>query len=472
MDALILFALGGLCVCITAAILFCPLISFRVYTRQIVVLGDAACVHDLLEKRSNIYSDRPRSPMYYDVCDRGKAIFNISSLDNRHRQYRKLLNSGLSARATQEYWPLIQSELDILLQGCVKSPRDYEKHIRRNAAAVIMKMAYGYTVSENDPFIEVAEEASKISGLATAPGKWLVDSYPIMRFIPSFLPGAGWKRQGEAWKQRLISLSGVPHEWVKTQMAKGDFIESFTSRNLRPNGIDMVDAEQEDIIKWCAGGLYAGAGDTTVSALLSFMMLMALHPRVQARAQAELDALVGRDETLHPSALNKLQYLSAVMKEVLRFAPVANLALPHSVTQDDDYMGYRIPKDTTIMANVWAIMHDPNLYPNPHSFDPERFIIRKSSADHFLRQPDPRTYAFGFGRRVCPGVIFEGEQGRKYATVIGRIVESVQSGLEEVHAGETDGDEVRFMRIRTKRHELMITPDDRFLLAVLHDPAP
>ncbi|KAF9464156.1 hypothetical protein BDZ94DRAFT_1257141 [Collybia nuda] len=69
------------------------------------------------------------------------------------------------------------------------------------------------------------------------------------------------------------------------------------------------------------------------------------------------------------------------------------------------------------------------------------------------------------------GVIFEGEQGRKYASVIGRIVESVQGGLEEVHAGEIDGDEVRFLRIRTKRHELMISPDDRYLLAVLHDPA-
>ncbi|KAG6917489.1 hypothetical protein DXG01_002352 [Tephrocybe rancida] len=69
------------------------------------------------------------------------------------------------------------------------------------------------------------------------------------------------------------------------------------------------------------------------------------------------------------------------------------------------------------------------------------------------------------------GVVFEGEQGRKYATAIGRIVESVQGGLEEVHAGETDGDEVRFMRIRTKRHELMISPNDQYLLAVLHDPA-
>ncbi|KDR73020.1 hypothetical protein GALMADRAFT_72996 [Galerina marginata CBS 339.88] len=61
------------------------------------------------------------------------------------------------------------------------------------------------------------------------------------------------------------------------------------------------------------------------------------------------------------------------------------------------------------------------------------------------------------------GVVFEGEQGKRYAAVVARIVESVQAGLEE--------DEVRFMRIRTKRHEIMISPDDRYLLAVLHDPA-
>ncbi|KAF8902391.1 hypothetical protein CPB84DRAFT_1678823 [Gymnopilus junonius] len=78
------------------------------------------------------------------------------------------------------------------------------------------------------------------------------------------------------------------------------------------------------------------------------------------------------------------------------------------------------------------------------------------------------------------GVIFEGEQGKRYAAVVARIVESVQAGLEEVRADdglsgaagvEADTDEVRFMRIRTKRHEIMISPDDRYLLAVLHDPA-
>ncbi|KXN81930.1 hypothetical protein AN958_03396, partial [Leucoagaricus sp. SymC.cos] len=91
------------------------------------------------------------------------------------------------------------------------------------------------------------------------------------------------------------------------------------------------------------------------------------------------------------------------------------------------------------------------------------------------------------------GVVFEGEKGRKYAGVIAKIVESVQAGLEEVNGSSVDDssetvcccsleimdcltlisfvkDEVRFMRIRTKRHEIMISPDERYLLAVLHDP--
>ncbi|KAI0777821.1 hypothetical protein BD413DRAFT_610116 [Trametes elegans] len=69
------------------------------------------------------------------------------------------------------------------------------------------------------------------------------------------------------------------------------------------------------------------------------------------------------------------------------------------------------------------------------------------------------------------GVVFEGEQGKKYASAIARIVQSVQTGLEDVSGGHNEGDDIRFMRIRTKRHEIMISPDERYLLAVLHDPA-
>ncbi|CAK5270443.1 unnamed protein product [Mycena citricolor] len=70
------------------------------------------------------------------------------------------------------------------------------------------------------------------------------------------------------------------------------------------------------------------------------------------------------------------------------------------------------------------------------------------------------------------GSVFDGEQGRRYASAIGRIVESVSTGLEEVHgSADADPEDLRFLRIRTKRHEILISPDDRYLLAVLHDPS-
>jgi hypothetical protein len=53
------------------------------------------------------------------------------------------------------------------------------KRLYSNATAIIMKVAYGYTVGPDDPFIKVAEESSKISGWATTPGRWLVDYYPV-----------------------------------------------------------------------------------------------------------------------------------------------------------------------------------------------------------------------------------------------------------------------------------------------------
>ncbi|KZO91990.1 hypothetical protein CALVIDRAFT_488189, partial [Calocera viscosa TUFC12733] len=66
------------------------------------------------------------------------------------------------------------------------------------------------------------------------------------------------------------------------------------------------------------------------------------------------------------------------------------------------------------------------------------------------------------------GPMFDGEEGRKYARVIGRVVRVVREGVQEV--GE--GDELRFVRVRTRRHELMITPavDERYILVVLQDP--
>lgn len=79
------------------------------------------------------------------------------------------------------------------------------------------------------------------------------------------------------------------------------------------------------------------------------------------------------------------------------------MGLAHFATETDEYRGYRIPKGTAILPNVWGILHDPNIYPDPLTFDPTRFMDRKKNALQGINElPDA---AFGFGRR-CVFITF------------------------------------------------------------------
>lgn len=108
------------------------LLFFRVYNRQTIILNNANAVRDLFERRANIYSDRPRSWMFHEICGRKNTVFNISSLNARHKQYRRILQSGLGSQATQDYWPLLDEAIADLLDGLSTSPEKYERHIRRS----------------------------------------------------------------------------------------------------------------------------------------------------------------------------------------------------------------------------------------------------------------------------------------------------------------------------------------------------
>lgn len=78
------------------------------------------------------------------------------------------------------------------------------------------------------------------------------------------------------------------------------------------------------------------------------------------------------------------------------------LGLPHRVTQDDVYNGRLIPKGSLVFANIWAMLRDPEVFPDPERFDPERYLEKVD--EETARRRDPRVLVFGFGRRRCPGV--------------------------------------------------------------------
>ena len=126
---------------------------------------------------------------------------------------------------------------------------------------------------------------------------------------------------------------------------------------------------------------------------------MVLHPTEQKKAQAELDAVVGTDRLPEFSDEDSLPYVTAVLKETLRWLPVAPQAIAHCTNADDEYNGYFIPKGTTVIGNSWAILHDEERYPEPFKYVPERFLKDGKINPQVL---DPEVAAFGFGRRFVP----------------------------------------------------------------------
>ena len=92
---------------------------------------------------------------------------------------------------------------------------------------------------------------------------------------------------------------------------------------------------------------------------------MAQNPEIQLRAQMEIDEVIGRDRLPNTEDLKDLPFVQAVISEVLRWHPVAPIGLPHRATKDVHYNGYIIPKDATLIANLWyAVIHLLKLKPS------------------------------------------------------------------------------------------------------------
>jgi len=128
---------------------------------------------------------------------------------------------------------------------------------------------------------------------------------------------------------------------------------------------------------------------------------MVLHPEVQKNAHAELDRVVGPDRLPAFEDRASLPYIEAIVSELLRWHVATPLGGPRYIYVDDEYQGYRIPKQTFILGNAWAILHDPVQYPDPDKFIPERFLSEDGTYNRSVQDPD--IACFGFGRRICPG---------------------------------------------------------------------
>ncbi|KZT34819.1 cytochrome P450 [Sistotremastrum suecicum HHB10207 ss-3] len=380
-----------------------PVFSFRSHRLNIVVLNSAKAVHDLLDIRAKIYSDRPYSAII-ELTNQNKPIGRISSQDARFATSRRMAHEELGQKGTLRHLPALERHVKLLLKSLMSDPKHFRQHLRLCQSKSIMMAIYGYPVeSDDDPYITIHGNWFKaLNSPFLRTGAWFIDSYPILRYLPTWMLGAESHNFITERRASNGQMMNVPFEWTKSEIRAGRSYPSFVANQLSQ---DNVNPDHEESIKYVVGAMHMSGVDTVLSAMLTFLLMMMLNPEIQKRAQEEVDSVVGSDRLPQLPDRGKLPYVGALIQEVLRFHPPAPLAVTHAVTQDDYYEDMFIQKGSTIVPNVWAVTHDESTYPEPMKFDPMRYLD-KSDQDVKSAQPDPRNFVFGFGRRVCAGMYF------------------------------------------------------------------
>lgn len=150
--------------------------------------------------------------------------------------------------------------------------------------------------------------------------------------------------------------------------------------------------------------MFAAGTDTTTSTVEWGIAELIRHPKILAQVQQELDSVVGRDRLVSELDLPRLTYFQAVIKETFRLHPPTPLSLPRIAAQSCEINGYHIPKDTTLLVNIWAISRDPNEWTDPLEFLPERFLPGGEKHNVDVKGSDFELIPFGAGRRICAGL--------------------------------------------------------------------
>ena len=134
-------------------------------------------------------------------------------------------------------------------------------------------------------------------------------------------------------------------------------------------------------------------------------LAMLAYPETQARAQTELDAVVGRTRLPTFADYAHLPYIRAMVKELLRWRPIAPIIEPHRTTEDDWYEGMFIPKGTICYANVWHMNRDPEIFgKNTEDFEPARYLDASGGiAPGMSELKKEGHFSYGFGARNCVG---------------------------------------------------------------------
>ncbi|KAF5714941.1 cytochrome p450 [Fusarium mundagurra] len=347
------------------------IIYVRSLGRSTVVLNSADVARDILDKKGANFCDRPRFTLL-EVMGWGKTL-TFLPFGEHWQMHRKLLQTSFSNTNVRRWHTLQITEARRTIRNILKKPETWETSLRRLAVAIVLQVSYGTQVLEDDdPYIQIANDAMYATGNGGVPANSIVDLVPFVRYLPDCIARDWSLRFARQWRWAIKKLHDVPFAAAQAEYHRYDHHRNTSlAHHLLREYKDKESRGQEqqwslDDIKGAAGAVFIAGADTTWATCVIFILNMVLHPEIQEKAQQELDAVIGSDRLPDFSDRPALVYIEHIVQEIYR---------------------------TVVYANAYAMAHDERVYKDPHDFNPDRYEAG---------EPFP-VGNFGFGRRVCVG---------------------------------------------------------------------
>nr|ABB20912.1 P450 mono-oxygenase [Stevia rebaudiana] len=396
-----------------------PIFTIKLGVYQVLVVSSADAVKDCFTTSDKAFASRPKSTAV-EIMGYNYAMFGLAPYGEYWRQVRKIavLEILSQKRVDMLEWARV-SEVRTSTNEVYDAWRVNKENEGSDMVLVDMKQWFTNLIlnvlvriisGKRFPFKSV--EGIRFQKMEKKLFE-LLGAFVVSDLIPSMkrFDIGGYQKQ---MKMAAEEINDIMEGWLnnrKTQKESGEqkegdqyFMDVLISVLKDASDADFPGYDHDTVIKATCMALLAAGSDTTSVTIIWALALLLNHPEKMKIAQDEIDKHVGRDRLVEESDLKNLVYINAIIKETMRLYPAAPLSVPHEAMEDCVVGGYHIPKGTRLLPNFWKIQHDPNIWPEPYEFKPERFLSTHKDVDvkgkHFELLP------FGTGRRMCPAITF------------------------------------------------------------------
>ncbi|KAI9020073.1 cytochrome P450 [Phycomyces nitens] len=382
-----------------------PIIHITLGIQHWVIISDPFIAHDLFSRNGIKASGRQRHFFTHEIyTDGGNRGILFNDTGKKWKNARGMALSILSPKFVDRFTAVIENMADDTLR-VLKNKSDEDGAVwpmpilKLGTFSAITRSLFGKTAESlgEETFRTIAFLGEEVIRLAGPEND-----------IDSFFPQFSWLTKLSSEKKAMDNVV-TNRDRIYRKLIK-DAVEGDVDC-LAKNAYALKDeynlSDMDLII--IMSDLFAAGGDPIALSLAWLYAILPHYPEIQKKMCNEIDAFIVKNGRI-PSFSDRedLPYVIAVMMENIRFRSITNFGIPHYATADIEFLGYFIPKDTVIMNSMHAMHMNPTVYEDAKKFMPERFMgcFKSWTTLSNGNIKDREMYAFGWGRRTCPGSHF------------------------------------------------------------------